>query len=114
MSLPYQAIDWNGFDAGVEKLRGLRIGLLMDAGCGLAVEADVLAAVQRAADLFTQAGAVVQPMAPFLTREMLDGMDHFWRMRSNIDLNALPPARKAKGAALHPGLGRQRRRHERH
>jgi aspartyl-tRNA(Asn)/glutamyl-tRNA(Gln) amidotransferase subunit A len=96
MSLPYQAIDWGSFDAGVEKLQGLRIGLLLDAGCGLPVEPDVLAAVQRAAVLFTQAGAVVEPMAPFLTREMLDGMDHFWRMRSNLDLNALRPERKAK------------------
>lgn len=56
----------------------------------------MLAAVQRAADLFAQAGAVVEPMAPFLTREMLDGMDHFWRMRSHVDMNALPPERKAK------------------
>ena len=96
MSLPYQAIDWTRFDAGTEKLKGLRIGLLLDAGCGLPVEPDVLAAVQRAAALFEQAGAVVQPMAPFFTREMLDGMDHFWRMRSHVDLNALPPGRKAK------------------
>lgn len=96
MSLPYQAIDWNSFDAGIEKLKGLRIGLLLDAGCGLPVDADVLAAVQRAAALFAQAGAVVEPMAPFLTREMLDGMDHFWRMRSHVDMNALPPGRKAR------------------
>jgi hypothetical protein len=35
-------------------------------------------------------------MQPFLTREMLDGMDHFWRMRSWLDLQALPPERKTK------------------
>jgi hypothetical protein len=35
-------------------------------------------------------------MAPFLTREMLDGMDHFWRMRSHIDLQALPAAQQDK------------------
>jgi aspartyl-tRNA(Asn)/glutamyl-tRNA(Gln) amidotransferase subunit A len=34
-------------------------------------------------------------MAPFMTRDMLDGMDHFWRMRSHVDLAALPPQRKA-------------------
>ena len=27
---------------------------------------------------------------------MLDGMDHFWRMRSHIDLRALPAARRDK------------------
>ena len=46
--------------------------------------------------MLAQAGAVVEPMAPFLTRDMLDGMDHFWRMRSRVDLNALPPQRKAR------------------
>lgn len=96
MSLPYQTIDWAGFDAGVSKLKGLRIGLLLDAGCGLPVEPEVRAAVERAARLLAQAGAEVEPMAPFLTRDMLDGMDHFWRMRSRVDLNALPPQRKAR------------------
>ncbi len=96
MSLPYQAIEWGRFDVGADKLKGLRIGLLLDAGCGLAVEPDVRDAVQHAAGLMARAGALVEPMAPFLTREMLDGMDHFWRMRSNVDMNALPPGRKAK------------------
>jgi aspartyl-tRNA(Asn)/glutamyl-tRNA(Gln) amidotransferase subunit A len=27
---------------------------------------------------------------------MLDGMDHFWRMRSRLDMNALMPADKAR------------------
>jgi aspartyl-tRNA(Asn)/glutamyl-tRNA(Gln) amidotransferase subunit A len=34
MSLPFQDIAWNEFDAGVEKLKGLRIGLMLEAGCG--------------------------------------------------------------------------------
>ena len=38
MSLPPQAIDWADFERGPEHLRGLRIGLLLDAGCGLPVE----------------------------------------------------------------------------
>jgi len=96
MSLPYQTIDWASFDAGVSKLKGLRIGLLLDAGCGLPVEPEVRAAVERAARLLAQAGAEVEPMAPFLTRDMLDGMDHFWRMRSHVDLGPLPPQRKAR------------------
>jgi aspartyl-tRNA(Asn)/glutamyl-tRNA(Gln) amidotransferase subunit A len=96
MSLPPQDIAWRNFDAGVEKLRGLRIGLLLEAGCGLPVEPEVKAAVERAAHLFERAGAVVAPMQPFMTQAMLDGMDHFWRMRSYADLRALPPERKAK------------------
>ena len=97
MSLPAQALDWAGVAATPpEHLKGLRIGLLLDAGCGLPVEPEITAAVQAAARLFEAAGAHVTPMRPFLTREMLDGMDHFWRMRSWLDLQALPPERKNK------------------
>jgi len=97
MSLPAQTLDWAGVVAtGPEHLKGLRIGLLLEAGCGLPVEPEITAAVQAAARLFEAAGAHVTPMQPFLTREMLDGMDHFWRMRSWLDLQALPPERKNK------------------
>ena len=96
MSLPWQDIAWGSFDQGTECLRGLKIGLLLDAGCGLPVEPEVLAAVQAAARRFEAAGAVVEPMRPFMTLTMLDGMDHFWRMRSRIDLLALDPADRAQ------------------
>lgn len=96
MSLPAQAIPWEQFDLGADKLKGLRIGLLLDAGCGLPVDPEVRAAVEQAARLFERAGAVVAPMRPFFTRTMLDGMDHFWRMRSHVDMKSLPAQRKAK------------------
>ncbi|HYF40988.1 MAG TPA: amidase, partial [Ramlibacter sp.] len=96
MSLPYQEIAWGSHDQGAAKLQGLRIGLLLEAGCGLAVDPAVRAAVEHAARLFERAGARVEAMAPFMTQGMLDGMDHFWRMRSHVDMKALPPARKAK------------------
>ncbi|WP_312781052.1 amidase [Acidovorax temperans] len=96
MSLPYQPIAWGEYDQGVQRLRGLRLGLLLDAGCGLPVEAEVRAAVEHAARLFEQAGAQVRLMQPFMTQAMLDGMDHFWRMRSYTDLQALPEAQRAK------------------
>jgi aspartyl-tRNA(Asn)/glutamyl-tRNA(Gln) amidotransferase subunit A len=95
MGLPDQAIAWDRFDATTEDLRGLRLGLLLDAGCGLPLEPEVRAAVEQAARHFEQAGAIVEPMAPFLTPAMLDGMDRFWRMRSHVDLQALPEARRA-------------------
>lgn len=95
MSLPFQTIAWDQWDQGTNFLRGLKIGLLMDAGCGLAVELEVKAAIERAARLLEQAGAIVEPLTPFMTQTMLDGMDHAWRMRSHMDLAALPPAKKA-------------------
>lgn len=96
MSLPYQPIAWESYDQGVQRLRGLRIGLLLDAGCGLPVEDEVRSAVEHAARLFEQAGAQVTLMQPFMTQTMLDGMDHFWRMRSHMDLQTLPDAQRAK------------------
>ncbi len=96
MALPAQDIAWGDFDAGEGKLRGLRIGLLMDAGCGLPVDPQIARAVENAARLFERAGAHITPMRPFLTRAMLDGMDHFWRLRSHLDLKALAPEAKAR------------------
>ena len=96
MSLPFQQIAWSAFDRGAEKLKGLRIGLLLEAGCGLAVEPEVRKAVENAARLFEQAGAQVIVMKPFMTQAMLEGMDWFWRMRSYVDMKALPRGRKAR------------------
>jgi aspartyl-tRNA(Asn)/glutamyl-tRNA(Gln) amidotransferase subunit A len=94
MSLPFEAIDWGKWDAPLTHLDGVRIGLLLDPGCGLPVDPEVQSAVERAALLFEGAGAIVTPMQPFLTRQMLDGMDHTWRMRSHMDLAALAPERR--------------------
>ncbi len=93
MSLPYREIDWSALDRDV---KGLRIGLHLDAGVGLPVEPETRAAVEAAARAFEAAGAIVEPLDPFLTREMLDGQDRFWRARAYADLVALPEERKAK------------------
>jgi Asp-tRNA(Asn)/Glu-tRNA(Gln) amidotransferase A subunit family amidase len=93
MSLPWQDIAWTDLDID---LKGLRLGLMMDAGWGLPVEPETAAAVQAAARAFERAGAIVEPMKPFGTRAMADGMDRFWRMRSWLDYAALPPERQAR------------------
>jgi len=91
MSLPPQAIDWMDLSRDV---KGLRIGLLLDAGWGDTPEPEVLAAVQAAADALAAAGAEVQAIGPLSTRAMVQGLDHFWRMRSWLDYRSLPPARQ--------------------
>ena len=91
-SLPPAAIAWTQLERA---LRGLRIGLWIDAGWGLAVEPETAAAVEAAARAFEAAGAIVEPLAPFTTRAMIDGLDAFWRMRFWLDFSALPPARQA-------------------
>ena len=78
------------------ELRGLRIGLMLDAGWGDAVLPEVAAAVTAAARAFEQAGAIVEPLAGFTTRDMADGIDRFWRMRSWLDISALPAEQRAK------------------
>ena len=93
MSLPHQPIAWGDLDRDV---RGVRLGLLLDAGWGLPVDAAVRDAVTSAARRFEAAGAIVEPMRPFMTREMADGMDRFWRMRAWLDIAALPEERRAK------------------
>lgn len=77
-------------------LSALRIGLLLDAGTGLPVDPEVGAAVGNAASLLESAGATVEPIAPIITRGMLEGLDHFWRARSAADIAALPPERQEK------------------
>ena len=93
MSLPYQAIAWDRLDRDV---KGLHIGLMMDAGWGISAEPEVRAAVDAAARAFEAAGAIVTPIKPFMTRAMIDGMDDFWRTRSWLDMSALPAERRAK------------------
>jgi Asp-tRNA(Asn)/Glu-tRNA(Gln) amidotransferase A subunit family amidase len=93
--MPYQALDWLDL-RDASRVRGLRIGLMLDAGWGLPVDAEIAAAVQDAAARFEAAGAQVQPVAPFATREMADGIDLFWRTRSWLDIQSLSPERRER------------------
>lgn len=96
MSLPPTDLPWLDLDGDVD---GLRIGLVLDCGVGATVEPEVRAAIERAAGAFATAGAVVEEAGPFLTREMLDGLDRFWRARAWSDIAPLP---KEKREAILP------------
>ena len=93
MSLPPADIDWNGLELDIA---GLRIGLMTDAGCGTPVAPEVKAAIEAAAILFENAGAIIEPLEPFLTRDMLEGLDTFWRTRFLAETSQLPPQLYAK------------------
>ena len=92
-SLPAQDIDWDALEIDP---RGLRLGLQLDAGWGMALDGKVRAVIEDAARRFEAAGATVEPMPAFMTREMADGMDRFWRMRSWLDISALPAERRER------------------
>src|SRR5258708_5360525 len=93
MSLPPTDFDWN-----VQKRapRGIRIGLMLDPGVGQPLERDVRDVAVRAAKAFEAAGAVVTEVEGVLTREMLDGLDNFWRARSWDDLSKLTESERVK------------------
>jgi Asp-tRNA(Asn)/Glu-tRNA(Gln) amidotransferase A subunit family amidase len=94
--LPPGAIDWAAFAVEPDFIKGKRVGLLMEAGCGLPLDPQIAEAVRRAAKRIEDAGAHVEPMQPFMTPKMLQGMDHFWRMRSLSDLRTMSAEQRAK------------------
>jgi aspartyl-tRNA(Asn)/glutamyl-tRNA(Gln) amidotransferase subunit A len=93
MSLPAIEIHWKTLDKSPRKLR---IGLMLDAGTGQALEQEVRDVAIKAAKAFESAGSVVTEVDGILTREMLDGLDHFWRARMWSDLSLLPPEQRSK------------------
>lgn len=95
MSLPYQPTDYAGALEG-QSGRGLRIGLLLDMGCGLPVDPAVRAACEAAALALQGDGAIVEPMRTFLTAEMFDSVLRFFEARSFLEIDAMPQATRAK------------------
>jgi aspartyl-tRNA(Asn)/glutamyl-tRNA(Gln) amidotransferase subunit A len=93
MSLPPDNINWKALDLPPRKLR---IGLMLDLNVGQPLEKEVRDVAAAAARAFEAAGAEVTEVPSVLTREMLDGLDAFWRARSWDDLSKLAPADRAK------------------
>jgi aspartyl-tRNA(Asn)/glutamyl-tRNA(Gln) amidotransferase subunit A len=93
MSLPPNDINWKALD---KPSRKLRIGLLLDLGVGQALEKEVRDVAIKAAKAFEAAGANVSEVKGILTREMLDGLDSFWRARLWDDLSKLDATQRGK------------------
>jgi aspartyl-tRNA(Asn)/glutamyl-tRNA(Gln) amidotransferase subunit A len=93
MSLPPDNINWKALEKSPRKLR---IGLMLDLGVGQALEKEVRAVAVKAAKAFESAGAVITEVDGILTREMLDGLDNFWRARMWDDLAKLSESERAK------------------
>ena len=87
MSLPETQLDWSNLHC---EISGLRIALMTDAGCGTPISPEVKRAVESSAKIFEAEGASVELVEPFLTREMLDGLDTFWRTRFLSETKDLP------------------------
>jgi aspartyl-tRNA(Asn)/glutamyl-tRNA(Gln) amidotransferase subunit A len=94
MSLPPNDINWRALDKPIRKLR---IGLMLDPGTGQALEKEVREVAVKAAKAFETAGAVVTEVDGIMSRDILDGLDNFWRARMWDDLSRLSSAEHAKG-----------------
>jgi aspartyl-tRNA(Asn)/glutamyl-tRNA(Gln) amidotransferase subunit A len=93
MSLPPDSLHWKSLD---KPLRKLRLGLMINAGTGQALEPEVREVALQAARAFEAAGAIVTEVPGLLTREMLDGLDRFWRARMWDELSLLPSSERAR------------------
>ncbi|WGD36249.1 amidase [Lysinibacter sp. HNR] len=92
LARPYEKMTWS---TAPLIPNGMRIALQLDAGSGLPVEAETLAAVQRAATLFADAGALVEPLNPFIDLEVLSGLVDFWRSLFYADYEILSKTERA-------------------
>ncbi len=93
MSLPPDSLNWKALEKSPRKLR---LGLMLDIGVGQSLEKPVRDVAVKAAKAFESAGAVITEIDGILTREMLDGLDNFWRARMWDDLEKLTPAERGK------------------
>ena len=93
MSLPPNDINWKALDLPPGKKR---IGLMLDPGVGQPLEQPVREVALKAARMFEESGAEIIEVRGVLTREMLDGLDAFWRARAWDDLSRLAPEDRSK------------------
>ncbi|MCX2696597.1 MULTISPECIES: amidase [Ochrobactrum] len=93
MNLPFADIAWSDLKRDV---KGLRIALHLDPGCGMPVDPQVYDAVKAAADVFSANGAIVETLDPWMSEDMLNGLDSFWRTRAGIDVAALSDEKREK------------------
>ncbi|WP_024507152.1 amidase [Bradyrhizobium sp. ARR65] len=93
MSLPPNDIHWKTLEKSPRKLR---LGLMLNLDVGQALEKPVREVVVKAAKAFESAGSVVTEVDGILTREMLDGLDNFWRARMWDEIEKLAPDERRK------------------
>ncbi|MEP6650497.1 MAG: amidase [Lapillicoccus sp.] len=95
-ALPPAELPWQEAGRPTSDVRGLRVGLMLDAGCGMPVDPEISRIAADAARVFEAAGTIVEPLAPFLTNDLLADLDTFWRVRSWNDFQGLSRQGRAR------------------
>ncbi|MDQ7728619.1 amidase [Halomonas sp. SpR8] len=93
MRLPPKEINWMNLALDI---KGLRVGVMIEAGCGLPLNEEIRLHVEQAAKQLEAAGATLVSLAPVLTRDMLDGLDRFWQARQLGELQKLSSEEREK------------------
>jgi aspartyl-tRNA(Asn)/glutamyl-tRNA(Gln) amidotransferase subunit A len=95
MNLPPSNI---GFAANLDRfdVKGKRIGVFVDAGCGLPVQADIAAAVWDCAQTLEMQGAIIEPMKPLITTQMFESICAFFEVRSFAEISTMSDQERAK------------------
>jgi len=94
MALAYDPRNWTKDLGG--GVRGKKLGLLLDVGVGIRPQPAVRAAIESAAKTFEQAGAVIEPVEPFVNNDMLEGLNLFFQSRLLSEVERLPQERREK------------------
>jgi len=90
-ALPPETIAWDELDLDV---RGAKVAVQLESGAGMDVDPEVQAAIRAAADLYSDAGAEIVELAPFIDDKVLVDIDLFWRVRFWRTYVAMTPAEK--------------------
>ena len=85
-SLPPPRLSWSPAPLDPSHVR---VGVHLDAGCGVRPDPAVLESVSAVAAVFEKAGAVVEELDPFMNQDLLDSLDRYWQVRSWNDYESL-------------------------
>ncbi|MGL4233630.1 MAG: amidase [Casimicrobium sp.] len=77
-------------------VKGKRIGVFVDPAAGWAVQDDVAAATWDCAQKLEMQGAIIEPIKPLITQQLLDSMCAFFEVRSGADIGAMSDEQRAK------------------
>jgi amidase/aspartyl-tRNA(Asn)/glutamyl-tRNA(Gln) amidotransferase subunit A len=75
-------------------LKGLKLGMLLDIGFGPPVSSAVSHAVEKAANRFEEAGAIVEPISLSFDFDPLEGIERFFMVRCYLEYDSFTEEQK--------------------